>query len=180
MEKGHLIETDRAGLVAGYIGQTALKTKERVAEALDGILFIDEAYALAASARGQSDSFGREAVETLLKEMEDKRDRLVVIAAGYAEQMQQFIASNPGLPSRFAKTIEFSAYTSEELVEIVRSAARRDGLRLSQSSDPMIKAFFTWALKRPDFGNARTARTLLERAREANRGKTSAVNLRAR
>jgi stage V sporulation protein K len=167
LEKGHLVETDRAGLVAGYVGQTALKTKERIAEALDGILFIDEAYALVASAPGQSDSFGREAVETLLKEMEDKRDRLVVIAAGYAEQMRQFIASNPGLPSRFAKTIEFSAYTPEELVAIVHSVARRNGLRLGQSSDLMVNAFFTRVLKRPDFGNARTARTLLERAREA-------------
>jgi SpoVK/Ycf46/Vps4 family AAA+-type ATPase len=167
LEKGHLIETDRAGMVAGYVGQTALKTKERVAEALDGILFIDEAYSLVGGTSGQSDSFGMEAVDTLLKEMEDKRDRLVVIVAGYPEQMQQFVASNPGLPSRFTKTIRFSSYNADELVTIMHSMAHRDGLRLSQASDQIIKAFFERESELPNFGNARTARTLLERAREA-------------
>jgi SpoVK/Ycf46/Vps4 family AAA+-type ATPase len=167
LEKGHLIETDRAGLVAGYVGQTALKTKERVAEALDGVLFIDEAYALAARTSGQNDSFGLEAIETLLKEMEDKRDRLVVIVAGYPEQMQQFVSSNPGLPSRFTKTIRFNSYDADELVAIMHSTALRDGLRLGQGSDQIVKAFFTRAIEHRDFGNARTARTLLERAREA-------------
>lgn len=166
LEKGHLVETDRAGLVAGYVGQTALKTKERVAEALDGILFIDEAYALV-DHPGQSHAFGLEAINTLLKEMEDKRDRLVVIVAGYPEQMRQFVASNPGLPSRFTKTIRFDGYDADELVAIMHSTARRDGLRLSAISDQLVKAFFARASQNPDFGNARTARTLLERAREA-------------
>ena len=167
LEKGHLIETDRAGLVAGYVGQTALKTRDVVADALDGILFIDEAYSLVTRGAGQGDLFGQEAVDTLLKEMEDKRDRLVVIVAGYPEQMQQFLASNPGLPSRFSKTIHFDAYSADQLLEILHVTARRDGLHVASSADPLIKAFFMRAAERADFGNARTARTLLERAREA-------------
>lgn len=168
LEKGHLIETDRAGLVAGYVGQTALKTKGRIAEALDGILFIDEAYTLARQGpTGQPDFFGQEAIDTLLKEMEDERDRLVVIVAGYSAQMQQFIMSNPGLSSRFTKTIHFSGYSANELVAIMRLQARRDGLRLTDNVDAILKAFFARAAERLDFGNARTARTLLERAREA-------------
>jgi len=134
LEKGHLVETDRAGLVAGYVGQTALKTKERIAEALDGILFIDEAYALVA--RGGT-------------------------------QMQEFLAANPGLPSRFTKTIRFDSYDAEELLAIMRATAWREGLRLTDEPDHAVRAFFVQARERPDFGNARTARTLLERAREA-------------
>src|SRR3984957_8022566 len=182
LEKGHLIETDRAGLVAGYVGQTALKTKARVVEALDGILFIDEAYALAARTSGEGDSFGQEAIDTLLKEMEDKRDRLVVIVAGYPEQMDQFVASNPGLPSRFTKTIRFESYNADELVAIMHSTARRDGLGLNLASDAILKTFFEHASEAANFGNARTARTLLERAREAQAARigpylNSGVNL---
>jgi S1-C subfamily serine protease/replication-associated recombination protein RarA len=166
LEKGHLIETDRAGLVAGYVGQTALKTREKIAEALDGILFIDEAYALAGQG-GAGIDFGREAIETLLKEMEDKRDRLVVIVAGYPDQMGRFLASNPGLPSRFTKTIPFTGYEAAELVAITRATALRDGLRISPDADPVLRTFFEQARARPGFANARTARTVLERAREA-------------
>ena len=166
LEKGHLIETDRAGLVAGYVGQTALKTREKIADASDGILFIDEAYTLADQPGAGSD-FGREAIDTLLKEMEDKRDRLVVIVAGYPEPMRKFLASNPGLPSRFTKTISFKSYEIEDLVAITHAMARRDGLSVSPDADPVLKTFFERARTRPDFANARTARTLLERAREA-------------
>ena len=173
LEKGHVIETDRSGLVAGYVGQTALKTKQRIAEALDGILFIDEAYALSAHPAGGSDSFGQEAIDTLLKEMEDKRDRLIVIVAGYSDQMRQFVASNPGLPSRFTKTIRFDSYTAEELVAILHATARREGLRMDNESDQIARAFFERASTAPDFGNARTARTLLERAREAQASRIS-------
>jgi S1-C subfamily serine protease/Holliday junction resolvasome RuvABC ATP-dependent DNA helicase subunit len=166
LEKGHLVETDRAGLVAGYVGQTALKTREKIADALDGILFIDEAYTLADQAGAAAD-FGREAIDTLLKEMEDKRDRLVVIVAGYPDQMRKFLASNPGLPSRFTKAIEFKSYEAGDLVAITHSMARRDGLHLSPDADPVLKTFFERARTASDFANARTARTVLERAREA-------------
>jgi SpoVK/Ycf46/Vps4 family AAA+-type ATPase len=167
LEKGHLIETDRAGLVAGYVGQTALKTKERIAAALDGVLFIDEAYALVGQSAGQTDLFGLEAVNTLLKEMEDNRDRIVVIVAGYPAQMEQFVASNPGLPSRFTKTITFSSYNADQLVAITHSLAGRDGLRIDPSADDMMRRYFVEAAARANFGNGRTARTLIERSREA-------------
>ena len=166
LEKGHLIETDRAGLVAGYVGQTALKTRQKIADAEDGILFIDEAYTLAGQGNEGAD-FGREAIETLLKEMEDRRDRLVVIVAGYADRMGRFLASNPGLPSRFTKTISFTSYAAEELIAIVRSMALREGLCICTEADPVLKDFFETSRARPDFANARTARTVLERAREA-------------
>jgi SpoVK/Ycf46/Vps4 family AAA+-type ATPase len=165
LEKGHLVETDRSGLVAGYVGQTAIKTKTKIDEARDGILFIDEAYSL--TSRDGQHAFGQEAVDTLLKEMEDQRDRLVVIAAGYPDLMRQFVTSNPGLPSRFAKTIHFDSYGVEDLLKIIHVMARRDGLNISAESEETLKAFFASAMQRPDFGNARTARTLLERAREA-------------
>ncbi len=166
LEKGHLIETDRSGLVAGYVGHTALKTRQKIADAQDGILFIDEAYALTAQSGGSHD-FGREAVETLLKEMEDKRDRFVVIVAGYPDPMRTFLASNPGLPSRFTKTVPFKSYEVDDLVAITHAIARRDGLRVSAQADPTLKSFFERARSAPDFANARTARTILERAREA-------------
>ena len=166
LEKGHLVETDRAGLVAGWVGQTALKTREKIAAATDGILFIDEAYTLAA-ADGSPNDFGREAIDTLLKEMEDRRDRLVVIVAGYPDPMGRFLASNPGLSSRFTKTIPFPSYDDEEMVSITRAIARRDGLRLALEADPVLRTFFERCRARADFANARTARTLLERAREA-------------
>jgi S1-C subfamily serine protease/replication-associated recombination protein RarA len=166
LEKGHLIETDRAGLVAGYVGQTALKTREKIADALDGILFIDEAYTLAEQT-GAATDFGREAIETLLKDMEDKRDRLVVIVAGYPDEMGKFLSSNPGLPSRFSKTIHFESYVAGDLVAIIHTMARRDGLHLSPDADPVLQTFFEGARTAPDFANARTARTVLERAREA-------------
>jgi SpoVK/Ycf46/Vps4 family AAA+-type ATPase len=165
LEKGHLVETDRAGLVAGYVGQTALKTRQKIADALDGILFIDEAYALVEPG-GAGNDFGREAVDTLLKDMEDKRDRLVVIVAGYPDPMRRFLASNPGLPSRFTKTIQFDSYAASDLVAITHVMARHDGLRLSQDADPALKNFFERARTALDFANARTARTVLERARE--------------
>jgi S1-C subfamily serine protease len=166
LEKGHLVETDRAGLVAGFVGQTALKTREKIADAIDGVLFIDEAYTLADQASAKWD-FGREAIETLLKEMEDRRDRLVVIVAGYSDPMRRFLASNPGLPSRFTKTIPFNSYEVEDLVAITRAMASRDGLQIALDADPVLKVFFERVRTAPDFGNARTARTLLERAREA-------------
>lgn len=165
LEKGHLVETDRSDLVAGYVGQTAIKTRAKITEALDGVLFIDEAYALAAG-KGSND-FGQEAIDTLMKAMEDQRDRLVVIVAGYAGPMEAFLQSNPGLPSRFTKTIDFPPYGADDLLRIVQGMAQADGLRIGPGAADPLRAYFLAASTRPDFGNARSARTLLERAREA-------------
>lgn len=168
LESGHLIETDRAGLVAGYVGQTAIKTTEKIDAALDGVLFIDEAYTLASRPGVQdTDRFGLEAIDTLMKAMEDQRERLVVIVAGYNSQMATFLQSNPGLPSRFTKTIDFPPYAPAELVHISHEMARTQGLRIDPAADDFLLDIFTRAATALDFGNARTARTLLERAREA-------------
>ena len=167
LETGHVVETDRSGLVAGYTGQTAIKTREVLAAARDGVLFIDEAYALAGRGPGMADPYGLEAIDTLMKEMEDHRDRLVVIVAGYPVQMQHFLRSNPGLPSRFTKSLEFPPYSADELVGIIYNMAQGDGLHISPKAAPELREWFAWASGMPDFANARTARTVLERAREA-------------
>lgn len=166
LKKGHVVETDRSGLVAQYIGQTAIKTKDKIAEALDGILFIDEAYTLTGSKVGGD--FGQEAVDTLLKEMEDKRDRLVVIVAGYPAEMRAFINSNPGLASRFAKTIEFQPYSPPDLIEIFRGMLGKEDLRLAPDwPEAELTGWFSSRVNDPQFGNARAARTIVERIREA-------------
>ena len=165
LRKGHVVETDRAGLVAGYIGQTATKTLDRCREALDGILFIDEAYSLA-SGGGDSD-FGKEAIDTLLKFMEDNRDRIVVIAAGYRNEMRRFIDSNPGLGSRFSKTVDFPSYNSSELCEIFRRMAARQQFALPEGVEARLKPWIEGRSKAEDWANAREMRTLLEKAREA-------------
>ncbi len=166
LRKGHLVETDRAGLVAGYVGQTAARTLEKCREALDGILFIDEAYTLAATSTGGSD-FGREAIDTLLKFMEDNRDRIIVIAAGYPNEMRRFIGSNPGLASRFTKTIEFPAYGVPEMVAILHAMAKQQSFELPAGIESKLGPWMAENVKRDDWGNAREIRTLLEKAREA-------------
>src|SRR6201996_7496137 len=131
LRKGHVVETDRSGLVAGYVGQTAPRTLEKCREALDGILFIDEAYSLTESAGGGSGpDFGRGGVDTLLKFMEDNRDRIIVIVAGYRNEMRRFIDSNPGLGSRFSKTVDFPSYNANELCEIFKRMAARQQFTL--------------------------------------------------
>ena len=169
LEKGHLVEVDRAGLVAGYVGQTALKTKEKIDEAMGGILFIDEAYTLA---KGGSD-FGQEAIDTILKAMEDNRDNFIVIAAGYPDPMEQFLLSNPGLKSRFNKNILFEDYTEEELLLIFNGFCIPFGMKLSSEAECSIKNYLHWLVqhKPENFANGREMRNLFEIAlsNQANR-----------
>ena len=170
LRRGHLVETDRAGLVAGYVGQTAPKTREVVSRALGGVLFIDEAYTL--SAGGEND-FGREAVETLLKLMEDRRDDLIVIVAGYTGKMQEFLDSNPGLRSRFNRHLHFDDYSTEELVKIFQVFCRKADFRTTADAERSLADLFALLSAGRDetFGNARTARNLFEAAisKQANR-----------
>ena len=171
LSRGHLIESDRGDLVAGYVGQTALKVKEVVRQALGGVLFIDEAYALKGEGRGND--FGQEAVETLLKLMEDHRHDFVVIVAGYTEKMEEFISSNPGLRSRFTKFLHFEDYTPEQLVEIFKGFCAKASFKLTPDAEQrLLELFKLLSLARDEsFGNARTARNLFEMtiSKQANR-----------
>ena len=161
---GQLVEVDRSGLVSGYIGQTATKVNGVVEQALGGILFIDEAYTLTAN-KGEGD-FGQEAVDTLLKGMEDHRDDLVVIVAGYTELMEEFLDSNPGLRSRFNKFINFEDYTAEEEVEILINNCKKQEYMLSRDALEEARRFFTErvANKPEGYANARDVRNYLEKA----------------
>jgi len=167
LRKGHVVETDRAGLVAGYIGQTAIKTLEKCREALDGILFVDEAYSLTETTAVIGPDFGKEAIDTLLKFMEDNRDRIIVIAAGYRNEMRRFVDSNPGLSSRFSKTIDFPSYNADELCEIFKRMAIRQQFNLPDGFEAKLKPWIENRSKAEDWANAREMRTLLERARES-------------
>ena len=164
----NLNEVLRSGLVAGYVGQTAIKTKEVIDASLGGVLFIDEAYSLAGR---DSTDFGGEAIETLLAEMENNRDNLCVIVAGYQDKMETFIMSNPGLQSRFSRTIYFPDYSSEELVEIFRRNCAGKGLILGEGVEKKVDTYFTRARAKENFGNGREVRQLIEDTivRQANR-----------
>jgi len=164
LSKGQLVEVDRSGLVAGFVGQTALKTQEVITKAIGGVLFIDEAYALT-SHTGQND-FGQEAVEVLLKNMEDHRDDLIVIVAGYTDLMGDFIHSNPGLESRFNKYFYFEDYTGEQMFEIFKSMCKKNGYALDQEAERYAKDFLTEMYENRDenFGNARDVRNFFERS----------------
>ncbi len=163
LQVGHLVEVDRARLVGQYVGHTAFKTNRAIRRALDGVLFIDEAYALTPPGPKSLD-FGAEAVETLIKRMEDHRERLVVIVAGYPDLMEHFLASNPGLRSRFAREISFPDYRNDELVAIIRQYATDADYTIEPDADPTLIGLFDTARRSPGFGNARHARTLFERA----------------
>ena len=167
---GQLVETDRSGLVGRYAGETAVKTNAKVDEAIGGILFVDEAYQLANS---DSDDYGKEAIATLLKRMEDDRDKLIVIAAGYTDEMRDFLDANSGLRSRFSKTIEFADYTAKELAAIFRSMAKKNEFVLAADLEEGLDAAMAKLTAKRDrtFGNARFVRQLFEDAtgRQANR-----------
>jgi Cdc6-like AAA superfamily ATPase len=161
VKRGHLVETDRAALVAGYIGQTATRVTEVVDAAIDGVLLIDEAYALI---RGDSRDFGHEAVDTLVKLMEDRRERLVVIVAGYPVEMEDFINSNPGLRSRFPRVIHFPDYSTDELVAIFEMLAGKHHYELTDDGRERLWAHFEALGRGTGFGNGRLARNLFEEA----------------
>lgn len=171
LPKGQLVEVDRSGLVAGFVGQTALKTQEVVQKAMGGVLFIDEAYALVNQENGND--FGREAIEVLLKNMEDHRDELIVIVAGYAGLMEKFIHSNPGLESRFNKYLYFEDYNAAQLYDIFSSMCKKNGYTLSQEGDAWVRRDLEelFANRDENFGNARDVRNLFEKAvsRQADR-----------
>ena len=170
IRRGHVVETDRAGLVAGYVGQTAAKTKDKVKESLDGVLFVDEAYTLNS---GGGTDFGQEAIDTLLKEMEDKRERMAVIIAGYTEQIGGFIDSNPGLKSRFSRTIHFEDYKPDELLDIFKGLANSQGYTLDEGAITALTAKFTemYDTRGADFGNGRSVRQLFEQVLERQAGR---------
>lgn len=170
ISKGHLVETDRAGLVAEYVGQTAVKTNKIIDSALDGVLFIDEAYSLV---QGSQNDYGKEAIATLLKRMEDDRDRLVVIIAGYTNEMKDFINANPGLQSRFNRYIEFPDYSAEELFQIYANQAKKYEYVISNDAAVALLSYFEERVAHKDkhFGNGRDARNVFEKTleRQANR-----------
>ena len=171
LSKGQLVEVDRSELVGGYVGQTAIKTQEVIDSALGGVLFIDEAYALTAG-KGEGD-FGREAVDTLLVEMENHRDDLAVIVAGYPEPMEEFLQSNPGLRSRFNKFIFFADYTPDELFSIFEGMVEKNGYKLSEEAEKKAKKIFIdlYDYRDDTFANGRTVRNFFEKAMiaQANR-----------
>jgi type VII secretion ATPase EccA len=172
LKKGHTVETDRAGLVAKYMGQTAQQTDTVIQKALDGVLFIDEAYSLVPEG-GNGQDYGQEAIATILKRMEDYRDRLVVIIAGYKNEMQRFIDSNPGLQSRFNRYIDFPDYSGAELADIFKMYMKKNQYTLASDAEDYLKERFDDVVAHKDrnFGNARYARNVFEKTiqEQANR-----------
>ena len=163
LSKGHLVETDRQGLVAGYVGQTAKQTTELINKAIGGTLFIDEAYSLSKKEESKGD-FGQEAVDTLLKRMEDDKGKFLVIAAGYTDEMKTFLESNPGLQSRFARTFYFEDYTPEELMQITQNEISQKGYKLNDECNEPLKKYYNelYRNRTKTFGNARLVRNLVE------------------
>ena len=161
LSEGQLVETDRSGLVAGYVGQTAIKTKKKIDEAMGGVLFIDEAYML----NQEGENYGQEAIDTILKAMEDHRDEFIVIVAGYTDLMREFIESNPGLKSRFNKFFEFPDYTVDELQQIFDLQCKKYQYKLDEDAEKAVKEEIIKleAEKGENFANAREVRNLFEK-----------------
>lgn len=162
LERGHMIETDRQGLVAGFVGQTAIKTTERIDEALGGILFIDEAYALS-NFNGLQGDYGNEAIQTLLKRMEDHRGEFFVFVAGYPHNMETFLKANPGLNSRFDKTLRFKDYDPHQLTEIAIKMFADEDMKATSKAVAFLREYFVKIYSQRDkyFGNARTVRKIV-------------------
>jgi hypothetical protein len=173
LERGHLVEVSRVDLVGEHIGSTAIRTQEAFDRARGGVLFIDEAYALAPEDSGRD--FGREAIDTLVKLMEDHRDAVVVIVAGYTVEMERFLSTNPGVASRFSRTITFPDYSPEELLWIVRSQAQEHEYQLAEETGEALLKYFTAIPKGPAFGNGRTARLTFEAMVERHAGRLARV-----
>ena len=175
LSSGQLVEVDRGGLVAGYVGQTAIKTQEVIDKAMGGILFIDEAYALT-HGKGETD-FGQEAVDTILKAMEDHRDDFIVIVAGYPDLMREFVASNPGLKSRFNQFIYFEDYSPDELRQIFLLQCRNQGLSLAPQCDEYLKQHFTMMYdnRGDDYANGRDVRNYFENVIKARANRLAAI-----
>jgi SpoVK/Ycf46/Vps4 family AAA+-type ATPase len=161
LERGHVVEVDREGLVAGYTGQTAIKTADRIEDAMGGILFIDEAYALAS--KGGNDGFGQEAIQVILKRMEDQRGKFGIIVAGYPQNMHEFIESNPGFKSRFDKTFAFEDYQPEQLWLIAKALLQKEGITADATTETYLKNYLNDLYTSRDkfFGNARTVRQII-------------------
>ena len=172
LSRGQLVEVDRSGLVAGYVGQTALKTQKVIEKAMGGVLFIDEAYAL----NGKSENdFGQEAIDTVLKAMEDHRDDLVVIVAGYTDLMDKFIHSNPGLESRFNRFLLFEDYTADEMVQIFDMQCKKGCYRLTDDARPLVRDYIAEESADDSFGNARGVRNLFEHILVAQNNRLAAM-----
>lgn len=172
LSRGQLVEVDRSGLVAGYVGQTAIKTQKVIEKAMGGVLFIDEAYAL--NGRSEND-FGQEAIDTILKAMEDHRDDLVVIVAGYTDLMDRFIHSNPGLESRLNRFLLFDDYTTDEMVEIFRMQCKKGCYQLTEEAQPLIRDYIAEESADDSFGNARGVRNLFEHVLVAQNNRLAAM-----
>jgi SpoVK/Ycf46/Vps4 family AAA+-type ATPase len=166
LERGHMTETDRQGLVAGFVGQTAIKTTQRIEESMGGVLFIDEAYSLTNSGKGSSGDFGDEAIQTLLKQMEDHRGEFFVFVAGYPENMDNFLKTNPGLASRFDKILRFEDYSPDELQEIALFMLQKENLRVTEQAKEHLQKYMIFLHQFRDkyFGNARTVRQVVQEA----------------
>ncbi|MEV0505575.1 AAA family ATPase, partial [Streptomyces spectabilis] len=173
LERGHLVEVSRVDLVGEHIGSTAIRTQEAFEKARGGVLFIDEAYALSPEDSGRD--FGREAIDTLVKLMEDHREAVVVIVAGYTEEMNRFLSVNPGVASRFSRTITFGDYDAEELLRIVEQQAEEHEYTLGTGTTEALLKYFTAIPKGPTFGNGRTARQTFEAMVERHAGRVAQV-----